>query len=114
VTEVQAAEVVLHEATFLDDKRAVADAHKGGHTHLDELIERAGLLQARRFVAHHISQIYTADEARKVLQARLPPELAARASALVPARNGTDAGEANGSGKRISGQFPAIGQLLKP
>jgi hypothetical protein len=33
---------------------------------------------------------------------------------LVPARNGTDAGDTNGSGKRISGQFPAIGQLLKP
>jgi ribonuclease Z len=114
VPELQTAEVVLHEATFLDDKRAIADAHKGGHTHLDELIERADLIQARRFVAYHVSQIYAADEARKVVQDRLPAELAVRAAVLAPGRSGADGGDANGSGKCVTGQFPAIGQLLKP
>jgi len=83
--ELREAEVALIEATFLDSRRSQADAHLGGHIHLDELIERKNLLQARHFVPYHISQIYSVREAHDLLQSRLPAELAERTHALLPA-----------------------------
>ena len=82
--ELRGAEVTLCETTFLDPRRSVAEAHAGGHIHLDELIERAELLTCRHFVPYHISQIYSAREACDLLAARLPPELARRTQPLLP------------------------------
>ncbi|MSP91073.1 MAG: MBL fold metallo-hydrolase [Myxococcales bacterium] len=105
-TELQEADVLLHEATFLDERRTRDDAHKGGHTHLDELIERAQGIQARHFVPYHVSQIYSADEARRVLSQRIPPDLLNRTTALLPGERVAPAGYAGDW--NTTGQFPTV------
>ncbi|MFZ4579761.1 MAG: MBL fold metallo-hydrolase [Myxococcota bacterium] len=82
--ELQHAEVMALEATFLDDRRTPAHAHLGGHVHLDEWIERAELLQGQWLVPYHVSQIYSAREALRVIRERLPEALAVRTRALLP------------------------------
>lgn len=84
VTELHTAEVVAMETTFLDARRTVADARVGGHTHLDDVIDRAETLRPHVFVPYHVSQLYTATQARAVLLERLPVELANRCRPLLP------------------------------
>lgn len=83
--DLRGAEVTLCETTFLDGRRSAADAHAGGHIHLDELIERAELLTCRHFVPYHISQIYAVRDACELLATRLPADLARRTQPLLPA-----------------------------
>lgn len=78
------AEVALVEATFLDGRRTLDEAHWGGHVHLDELVQRAELFRGRYLVPYHVSQIYRAAEALEILHRRLPPDLEARTVALLP------------------------------
>jgi len=83
-TELRDAEIALIEATFLDGRRALKDAHRGGHIHLDEIIGRAEALSARHFVPYHTSQIYSPAEALTAIHTRLPAHLEMRTTALVP------------------------------
>lgn len=82
--ELREADVVLFEATFLDERRTVTAAHEGGHTHLAELVDRADLLTCSHFVPYHVSQIHGADEAVATLHSRVPAALEARMTALLP------------------------------
>ncbi len=84
VEELRTAEVVAMETTFLDARRTVADARVGGHTHLDDILERADGIRPHVFIPYHISQIYTPAAARAVLLERLPPELQTRCRPLLP------------------------------
>jgi ribonuclease Z len=84
VVELRTAEVVAMETTFLDARRTVADARLGGHTHLNDVLERADGIRPHVFVPYHISQIYTPGAARAILTERLPPELLARCRPLLP------------------------------
>ncbi len=84
VPELLTAEVVAMETTFLDARRTVADARIGGHTHLDDIIQRADSIRPNVFVPYHISQIYTPAAARVALSERLPPELLTRCRPLLP------------------------------
>jgi ribonuclease Z len=70
--ELQQAETLVLEATFLDDRVAVEDARAMGHIHLDELIARADLLTAKDLVLHHFSARYTAADVARICQHRLP------------------------------------------
>jgi ribonuclease Z len=70
--ELQRAETLLLEATFLDDRVSVEGARQMGHIHLDELIARPELLTAREIVLHHFSARYTATEVSHICRQRIP------------------------------------------
>ena len=80
--ELQQAETLLLEATFLDDRVSVEDAREMGHIHLDELIARAELLAARDVVLHHFSARYSAAEVSQICQRRIPDGVKARVRIL--------------------------------
>jgi len=80
--ELQQAETLLLEATFLDDRVSVDDAREMGHIHLDELIERSELLAARDVVLHHFSARYSAAEVSQICEKRIPDSVKARVRVL--------------------------------
>jgi len=80
--ELQQAETLLLEATFLDDRVSVEDAREMGHIHLDELIARAELLAARDIVLHHFSARYGAADVSQILERRIPDAVRARVRIL--------------------------------
>ena len=80
--ELQQAETLLLEATFLDDRVSVEDAREMGHIHLDELIARPELLAARDIVLHHFSARYTAADVSQICQQRIPDAVKARVRIL--------------------------------
>ena len=76
--ELQQAETLLLEATFLDDRVSVEDARAMGHIHLDELIAQPELLAAKDVVLHHFSARYTAADVSQICQRRIPDAVKAR------------------------------------
>jgi ribonuclease Z len=80
--ELQQAETLLLEATFLDDRVSVQDAREMGHIHLEELIARSQLLTAKDVVLHHFSARYTAADVSRICQQRIPDSLKARVRLL--------------------------------
>ncbi|HAN32142.1 MAG TPA: hypothetical protein DCQ06_11135 [Myxococcales bacterium] len=67
------AAVACVECTFLDEKCPVDRARKGGHTHLDELID---IPWKNRFVVpYHISQRYNLSQAKALFQQKWAPHL---------------------------------------
>jgi ribonuclease Z len=83
--EVLASSVLIMECTFLDERKAIADARAGCHIHLDEVIERAEKFANQHVVLMHFSQLYRPDEIAGILDRRLPPELRKRVTPFVPA-----------------------------
>lgn len=79
------ARVLILECTFLDERKALADARAGCHIHLDELIERADRFANDHVVLMHLSQLYRPDEVAGILDARVPPALRRRVIPFVPA-----------------------------
>ena len=82
--ELLTSNVLILECTFLDERKALADARAGCHIHLDELIERADRFENQHVVLMHFSQIYRPDEIAGILDRRLPAALRARVTAFVP------------------------------
>ena len=80
--ELQQAETLVLEATFLDDRVSVEDAREMGHIHLDELIARPELLAAKDIVLHHFSARYTAADVSQICQRRIPDAVKARVRIL--------------------------------
>jgi ribonuclease Z len=76
--ELQQAETLVLEATFLDDRVSVEGAREMGHIHLDELIARTELLAARDIVLHHFSARYTAADVSQICQRRIPDAVSGR------------------------------------
>lgn len=83
VPELRQAQFVLHETTFLDDRRTAAEARQKGHTHLEELQEQLSDLSGT-FLPYHISQMYTAAGARRTLRQKLTPPQWAKTLPLLP------------------------------
>jgi ribonuclease Z len=83
--DIQAAEVLMIETTFLDAERRDANAAKiGGHVHLDDLGDVLRQVQARAVVLYHVSQVYRPDEVAAAVEARVPPEWRGRVHVVVP------------------------------
>lgn len=76
--EVQAAETLVVECTFLDDRVSVTEARAMGHIHLDELLARPELLTAREIVLTHFSARYDEADVARILAARVPEALRGR------------------------------------
>jgi ribonuclease Z len=75
VPELQQTETLVIETTFLDRRVSVEDARAMGHIHLDEVLDRRGLLPRRDVVFSHVSARYGHAEMEGILATRLPDEL---------------------------------------
>jgi ribonuclease Z len=69
------AQIVILELTFIAPSHRKDKIHKFGHTHLDDLIERADRFQNDIVIASHFSTRYGADRIRKLVERRLPEKL---------------------------------------
>ena len=82
--QVRRARLLILETTFVDDRVSVEDCRAMGHLHLDELVERAHLFQNEALLLTHFSARYRPKEIVAALDARLPPDLRARVTPLLP------------------------------
>lgn len=72
------AKVLITEMSFIRAAHRRDKIHKYGHMHLDDFIERAGRFKNELIVAAHFSTRYHPNEVRKLLDAKLPPDLKAK------------------------------------
>jgi ribonuclease Z len=72
------AKVLITEMSFIREKHRRDKIHKFGHMHLDDFLERAGRFKNELIVAAHFSTRYHPQEVRRLLDAKLPPDLKAR------------------------------------
>lgn len=69
------ADVLITELTFFRPEHRKEKIHKFGHTHLDDLIERADRFRNNLIILAHFSTRYHERQIRKAVERRLPPEL---------------------------------------
>ncbi|MBW3540023.1 MAG: MBL fold metallo-hydrolase [Planctomycetes bacterium] len=69
------ARVLITEMTFFRPEHRKDKIHKYGHTHLDDIIERAERFQNELLVLAHLSTRYDERQVRKAVERRLPPSL---------------------------------------
>jgi ribonuclease Z len=72
---VLASQVLITELTFFRPEHRKEKIHKFGHTHLDDIIERAGRFQNELIILSHFSTRYQERQIQKAIERRLPPEL---------------------------------------
>ena len=77
---------LLMECSFLDEKKSVLAAQAGCHVHLDQLLERLPKFEGEHLVLMHLSQLYSPDRAREILNKRLPKDLPFQVHLLAPDR----------------------------
>ena len=70
-----AAKILITEMSFIRANHRRDKIHKFGHMHLDDFVERADRFQNELIVAGHFSTRYHPNEVRRLLEARLPPQL---------------------------------------
>eukprot|EP00743_Colponemidia_sp_Colp-15_P004418 GILK01004764.1.p1 GENE.GILK01004764.1~~GILK01004764.1.p1 ORF type:complete len:344 (-),score=34.58 GILK01004764.1:145-1176(-) len=81
--EVLNARLLIMEVTYLESERPVAQAHKYGHVHLDEVIEHADKFKNEYLLFTHFSARYSAAAIVDILDRRLPPSLKSRVTPLL-------------------------------
>lgn len=64
--------VLVHEVTGWDEQRGTDDVRKWGHTHVDEIIERAEQFEGEALVLVHRSPRHTRSEAEQIVRTRFP------------------------------------------
>lgn len=69
---VRRAKVLVHEVTSWDDRRDVEQTRLWGHTHVDEIIERAEQFEGEAMVLVHRSARHTKSEAQRMVATRFP------------------------------------------
>jgi len=70
--QLRACTVLVHEVTGWDDRRGVEEVRRWGHTHVDEMIERAEQFEGEALVLVHRSPRHTRREAEQVVRERFP------------------------------------------
>lgn len=75
---------LMLECTFLDEKKSVANARRGGHIHLDELRPLLGSFRNRRLHLMHFSQLYTPKEVRAIFKASWTASITPEIIPLLP------------------------------
>jgi ribonuclease Z len=68
-------QLLITELTFFRPEHRKEKIHKFGHTHLDDLIERADRFQNELIILAHFSTRYQERQIQKAIERRLPPEL---------------------------------------
>jgi ribonuclease Z len=72
------AQILITEMTFFRPEHRKEKIHKFGHTHLDDIIERADRFQNELIILSHFSTRYHERQIRNAVERRLPPSLAQR------------------------------------
>jgi ribonuclease Z len=72
------AKILITEMTFFRPEHRKEKIHKFGHTHLDDIIERAHLFQNEKIILAHFSTRYQDGQVRKAVEKRLPESLRGR------------------------------------
>jgi ribonuclease Z len=72
------ATILITEMTFFRPEHRKEKIHKFGHTHLDDIIERADRFQNELIILSHFSTRYHERQIRAAVERRFPPSLAAR------------------------------------
>jgi ribonuclease Z len=68
-------QLLITELTFFRPEHRKEKIHKFGHTHLDDLLERADRFQNELIILGHFSTRYQERQIQKAIERRLPPEL---------------------------------------
>ncbi|TWT55592.1 ribonuclease Z [Thalassoglobus neptunius] len=71
--------ILITELTFFRPEHRKEKIHKFGHTHLDDLIERADRFQNELVILGHFSTRYHEEQIRRAVEKRLPENLKKRA-----------------------------------
>lgn len=69
------AQILITEVTFFRPEHRKEKIHKYGHTHLDDIIDRAERFQNERIIFAHFSTRYHDGQIRKAVEKRLPARL---------------------------------------
>ncbi len=72
------AKILITELTFFRPEHRKDKIHKFGHTHLDDILERAERFQNELIVFAHFSTRYHETQTRRAIEKRLPPGLRER------------------------------------
>jgi ribonuclease Z len=72
------ATILITEMTFFRPEHRKEKIHKFGHTHLDDIIERADRFQNELIILSHFSTRYHERQIRAAVERRFPPSLASR------------------------------------
>jgi ribonuclease Z len=70
--------ILITEVTFFRPEHRKDRIHKFGHTHLDDIIERAERFQNELIILAHFSTRYHETEIRRSVERRLPAALKGR------------------------------------
>ncbi len=76
--ETYRAQVLILEMTFVAPNERASVIHKYGHTHLDDLIERAERFENEVIIASHFSTRLHPDQILRIVEKRLPDALKGR------------------------------------
>lgn len=69
------AKILITEMTFFRPEHRREKIHKFGHTHLEDILERASLFKNEVIILGHFSTRYHIDYLKRIVTKRLPPEL---------------------------------------
>lgn len=72
------AKILITELTFFRPEHRKEKIHKFGHTHLDDILERAELFKNELVILGHFSTRYMDNQIRKAVEKRLPEGLKER------------------------------------
>jgi ribonuclease Z len=72
------AKVLITEMTFYRPEHRKEKIHKFGHTHLDDLLERADRFQNEKIILSHFSTRYHVDQLKRSVERKLPASLKGR------------------------------------
>ena len=78
-----AADLLIVEATFLDDRKPMEKIRAGNHVHLDDIVARLDRFTGEHVVLFHFSRSYKPDEIPALLDAKLPDEWRGRVTAFI-------------------------------
>jgi ribonuclease Z len=76
--EIYRAQVLIVEMTFVAPNERADVIHKFGHTHLEDLLARAGRFENEVIVASHFSTRLHPDQIQRIVEKRLPDSLKGR------------------------------------
>jgi ribonuclease Z len=76
--ETYRAQILIMELTFVAPNERASLIHKYGHTHLDDLLERAGLFENEVIITSHFSTRLHSDQIQRIVEKRLPDSLRGR------------------------------------
>jgi ribonuclease Z len=76
--EVYRAEILIMEVTFVAPGERPSVIHKYGHTHLDDVVARAGRFENEVIIASHFSTRLHPDQIQRIVEKRLPDSLRGR------------------------------------